>query len=320
MKSSSQPVDLAEIDRSFDSFSCSWPLESARLEESIARFGLIHPPVVTHRGGRVVTVCGIRRVRAAVKLSLSPISCTIVESGEYSDAELLAMNLEDNLSVRPMGLFEKARLVSLLETLHREARKEIMEQLGPSLGLRGDEYEVSHLLSLHALPGEVKAFIDRKNMAPRQAFRLARLDAVDAGRLVALAETFGLTAAQAGELAELAREIMSRDRTTFDDLAFDLTKDLESDLTSCRQPRGAFMKRLRRMRFPKWQAKEQAMKSCLDKVNGTPGITVYAPPSFESDTFSARVVFRSCDELADRARALESFAGSEAARKAFGLL
>ncbi len=320
MKRYSQSVDLAEIDRAFDSFSCSWPLESARLEDSIAKAGLINPPVLTQRGGRFVTVCGIRRVRAAVKLSLSPIVCTIVESDERSDADLLAMNLEDNLSVRSMGLFEKARLVSLLETLDKKSRAEIMERFSSPLGLRGDEYEISRLLSLHALRDETKAFIDYKKMAPRQAFRVARLDPADAGRLVAFAETHGLTAAQTGEFAELAREIMLRDGTPFDAVEQDLAEDLASSSPSHRQLRDAFMKRLRLMRFPRWQAKEREMKSCLDKINGTPGISVHAPASFENDIFSARLVFRSCEELADRARALDSFAGSEAARKAFGLL
>jgi|GEM_PF-5626354 len=320
MKRSSQTVELAEIDCAFDSYSCSWPPESVPLEKSITEIGLINPPVLTVREGRLVTLCGIRRVRAAAKRSLSGIVCTIVESAAHSDADLLALNLEDNLSVRSPGLFEKARLVSLLERFDAASRRDFVERFGSRLGFRGDAYEVSRLLSLHALSDETKAFIDLKKMAPRQAYRVARLGRADAGRLAILAETHGLTAAQTGEFAELAREVMARDSMTFDGILGRLTKDLDSASQSHRQPREALMKGLRLMRFPLWGAKEREMKSCLDKINGSPGITVHAPPSFENDIFNARLVFRSCEELRDRARALEAFAGSEAAQKAFGLL
>ncbi len=315
-----ESVDPAEIDSSFDSYSCSWPGESTRLEESIARVGLINPPLLKRSGGNLVTVCGIRRVRAALKLSMPRIPCRIVESAGRSDADLLALNLEDNLSVRALGLFESARLVSLLEAFDGDSRSSIVERYGPAIGLRGDEYEVSRFLSLHVLSDAVKVFVASKKMAPRQAFRLALLGSDDAGRLVELAGTFALTASQTGEFAELAREILLRDGLTFEELAPDLADGLESTADARHKQRDAIMDRLRMVRFPRWQEKERAMKSCLDRINGTAGITVHAPPYLENDIFNVRLVYRSCEELAERARALETFAGTEDARKAFGLL
>ena len=62
------------------------------------------------------------------------------------------------------------------------------------------------------------------------------------------------------------------------------------------------------------------MLSCLDAVNGEPGVTVRPPPFFEGDALRAEIVCRSPEELARGARALGRFAESDTARRAFDLL
>ena len=80
------------------------------------------------------------------------------------------------------------------------------------------------------------------------------------------------------------------------------------------------METIRELRFPEWKAREKAMTKCLGAVNGTAGVVVRPPPSFEGETFRAEVLFRSSAELEKRASALARFAESGAADDAFGLL
>jgi len=320
MNITSERISVVAIDTAFDAFSPSWPGESRALEESIARVGVIQTPLLAERGGRLVAVCGLRRVRAARRLSLDALECRICRDPSASDAVLLAMNLEDNLAVRELRLLEKARFVKLTAGLDESARKDLRKRFGPLLGLSEGGSETERLLALDALPQDVKSFIDSKAMPARLAFPIADLGGRAAAFLAALAAKHRLTAAQAAEFAELGREVAQREQRGFDSVARELDDGLDPDRAPRRGWRETLMERLRVLRYPAWKEKDGAMRKCLDAVNGTPGVTVRPPPFFEGDALRAEIVFHSPAELSDLARALALFAASGSARRAFELL
>ncbi len=320
MKTSFREIFLHEIDVTADSFSPSWPGESSLLEKSIEAVGLLQPPFVVERAGRFVPVCGIRRLRAAKKLSLSATVCRVLTKGQWSDGELLALNVEDNLSTREFGLFEKARLLGLARALGREVCDTLLERFGQRLGIAPHGREPARLRSLDRLPEPVKTFLGEKRVASRQALLFCDLTPADACSLAALARRHRLTAAQAGEWAGNIQEIMLRDSLAFDEVI----RHLEDSFGDEERPAGGWreqlMEMIRELRFPEWKAREKAMTKCLGAVNGTQGVVIRPPPSFEGETFRAEILFRSPAELEKRVSSLARFAESGAAGEAFRLL
>jgi ParB-like chromosome segregation protein Spo0J len=319
MKFTTENVAVAAIDASCDGYSLSWPGESPALEESIARVGVIQAPLLAERGGRLVSVCGLRRVRAASKLSIENIECRICRD-QAADGFLLALNVEDNLSVRELTLLEKARFTRLAGALKGTEGRDLLSRYESLMGISGGERERARLLALDALPQDVKRFIDAKAMPARLAAPIAELGAGDASILVGLAVKHRLTAAQTAEFAELGREIAQRDSRSFGGVVEALDDDLDPDRAPGRGWREILVERLKAMRYPAWREREGAMGQCLYLINGTPGITVRPPPFFEGDAMRAEIVFRSPEELLAGTQALGRFAATESARKAFDLL
>lgn len=314
------PIDSNLIDLLFDDFSTSWPPESPLLEESVARVGLVQPPLVVRRDGRTVVACGIRRVRAAARVGLDRIDCRLIEEGEISGAALFLLNLEDNLALRDPGLLERARAVRLAAAMTPADREELTVRFGKRLGLPRTTREKDRLLALDALPEPVKEFIHTRRFPPRLAFQLAELGAGDALSLVVLARKYGLSTGATGECALLLREIMIRDGRTLDDVAHQAAAGIDPDQAAGARARDRFLEQVREIRFPVWKSREREVKACLDRINGDDGVSVSAPPYLEGDRFRAELVFSSCSELSERARALLRFAESREAAAAVELV
>jgi hypothetical protein len=313
MQANLREIPLGAIDASFDTFSTSWPGESQRLAGSVARAGVIQPPLLVERDGRLVAACGLRRVRAAAQAGLPALQALVSAGNVPADDELLELNAEDNLSERDFNLLEKARFVTLACKLEHGARGRLMHRFGPAIGVAAGSRDIENLRALYALPGPVKEFIHFRKLPARTAFHLAAMGGDDAGILVSTAKGCALTVSQTGELAELAREIMQRDNVECGELCSLLHAGEET-------AREDLMERLRTLRFPRWRDREAAMKKCLDSVNGVKGVTVRHPPFFEGRDLRAEIVFRTPRELAERVRALGRFAEGPASAEACRLL
>jgi len=313
-------IDPEQIDTRFGGYSISWPPESPLLEESVARVGLIHPPLLERRMGKHVVVCGLRRVKAAIRAGLKRIDCRIVEEGEISGKELFLLNLEDNLSVRDPSLLERARAVRLIARMQPDEREFIVARAGKRLSLPRNAREKERLLALDAMPEPVKEFIHNRRLPARLALDIADLGAGDAACLVALATRFGLSAGATGECTVLLREIMLRDGKTFEQVSTEAAEVIDPDDAKGVQARDRFLERVRELRFPAWKGMEREVLACLDVINGIDGIQVSPPPCLEGDSYRIQLVFGSCGELSERAQALLRFAESRAAQRALELL
>ncbi len=320
MKAHVKSILLEEIDAGFDLYSPSWPEESSWLGESLSAVGLIHPPLLVERDGRFVTVCGLRRVRAAIRLGLGTIECRVAETGGLPEEDLLALNMEDNLSVRELTLFEKTRFVKLAMSFSEPAREKLWDGFASRLELSGSDLAIKRYLALEGLPRAVKGFIDEKRLPLRFASLISDLGRSDAVRLVSLAEKHRLSAATAAEAAEMIREVMLRDGKTFEEIAAAIEDGLDETRSRPGGKREILLERLRKIRFPSWKEKEREMKKHLGAINAVQGVTVNPPPFFEGEDFRAEMRFRSSSELRDRARALERFAESPDAKKAIELV
>jgi len=320
MNASFQSVALETVDESFDGFSISWPDRSPRLERSIRAVGLLQPPLVIERQGRYIAVCGLRRIRTLKRLGAVEAACRLLRDAALGDEELLVLNAEDNHTTREVSLFEKARLVGHINRLSPEGGERVWRRLASSVLAETGRTERERLLRLDALPEVVKAFAAGRRLPPRHALQLSLFSSRDAVALVELAEEYSLTAAQTGELAESLREIIARDQCGFEAAVAKIEKGLVEGELPAQRVRERLMERLRGLRFPRWQAARTTVDDCLNRINGTPGVTVRPPPNFEGGVFRAEVNFRSPEELVQRARALERFAASDAARTAFELL
>jgi ParB family chromosome partitioning protein len=143
----------------------------ARLAESLRTRGQLQPIRVRwdESRGLYVIVCGERRWRAARRAGLPALSCVIVE-GPVSPAELLAMQMVENLLREDLRPIEQARAFKAL----MEANGWSTHQLARELAV--DQSGVVRALALLRLDTDVQDLVERGDLPPATAYEVSKLD------------------------------------------------------------------------------------------------------------------------------------------------
>jgi ParB family chromosome partitioning protein len=151
----------------------------ARLAESLRTRGQLQPIRVRWDEGRglYVIVCGERRWRAARRAGLPALSCVIVE-GPVSPAELLAMQMVENLLREDLRPIEQARAFKAL----MEANSWSTHQLARELAV--DQSSVVRALALLRLDTDVQDLVERGDLPPATAYEVSKLDDPGAQRAI----------------------------------------------------------------------------------------------------------------------------------------
>lgn len=318
MSSSFEPVKFEWIDLNNDLFTCSWPLLSKPLMDSIRRVGLLKPVTLVQKGERYVVASGLRRALAVKKLGQKQIQCRVLSGAAPKDAALFFMNLEENLSTRSFNFFEKVRLVKRimkdLDLVDEGSRKSYFSMLGIK------ESALDQMLAMDALAPEIKDFLLKREGAERFARMFLSVSPSDGLCVKDAANDLNLTASQLKEVFDLGKEISQRDSIPLTDLIRSLLQGLEEESEDSKRKRSSFMSRIRKSRFPEYSEMKSAMEGLLSKINGQSNLTIQPPQSFESDVFSAAISFCNKDELIQGASKLLDFAKSDDFEQAMRLL
>lgn len=186
----------------------------ARLAESMKARGQLQPIRVRWDGGRerYVIVCGERRWRAAGLAGLTTMSCVVMD-GPASPAELLALQLVENLIREDLRPVEQARAFRSL----MDANGWSTHQLARELAIT--QSAVVRALALLDLPEPVQAAVERGALPPATAYELSKLDDAEAvtevaGRVVAEGLSRSEAVAVVRERSRKGRGARSRKPTT----------------------------------------------------------------------------------------------------------
>lgn len=146
-----------------------------RLADSIRARGLLQPIRVrwSEERGRYILVAGERRWRAAGMAGLPTLTC-IVSDTELSPAELLAVQVTENLLREDLNPMERARAFRTLLDLNGWSGNQLARELGIS------QSSVVHALSLLELPAQVQDRVERGELAPSVGYELSKIDSATA--------------------------------------------------------------------------------------------------------------------------------------------
>jgi ParB family chromosome partitioning protein len=165
----------------------------ARLAESLRARGQLQPIRVRwdDERGRYVIVCGERRWRAAGLAGLPTMSCVIMD-GPATPAELLALQLVENLIREDLRPVEQARAFRSL----MDANGWSTHQLARELAIT--QSAVVRALALLELPEPVQAAVEQGALPPATAYELSKLeDAAAVAEVARQVVAEGLTRAEA---------------------------------------------------------------------------------------------------------------------------
>ena len=135
------------------------------LMQSIQRFGLIEPIVVTPSGEGYQLVVGRRRVEACRRLRMDTISVIVRRVSPERAAEL---SYQSNLQIEPVNIADEVDFLRRIETFHHSD-----EDAGNQLGMTPQEMAVARRFS--RLPPPIREAVRTGEIDERRALALTRL-------------------------------------------------------------------------------------------------------------------------------------------------
>jgi ParB family chromosome partitioning protein len=197
-------IPLDKIDRDPDQPREEFePGALARLAESIRARGQLQPIRVRWDEERslYIIVCGERRWRAARMAGSTTLSCMIME-GPISSAELLSLQLVENLVREDLKPIEQAKAFRAVMDLNGWSTHDVARELAV------DQSSVVRALKLLDLPAAVQEQVEHGTLSPATAYEVSKLE--DPEEQVALADQVVAEGLSRAETVEAVRRASGR--------------------------------------------------------------------------------------------------------------
>jgi ParB family chromosome partitioning protein len=278
------------------------------LIRSIKEIGLVNPPVVTARNGRLLIVNGWKRVLACRELSLSPLPVFILE--EADDLKAFRMSFLENLTVRRFSLLEKSEIIRKLVGFG-ESEKEIIKTYFPLLAIPPTYDYYTLFLNISHLEPEDKELIHKKNVPLAALERLVEFTPEERRALYPLLLPLGQNKQK--DIVEVIQELcLSRGLSIQGILGEKEFKTvLQSGNLSPLQKAEKVSQLLKKKRFPLLSARQEAFVSAKKKLAWPKDIKISPTPFYEDKKMFIEFSFLSKKDFLKKTSALHEAAVSE---------
>ncbi len=269
--------------------------DASDLAFSIARIGLLVPPlgVPGGRGARVIS--GFRRLAACRALGWSELPLRLLEA-EPTERELARLAIAENAWSRRLNLIELSRAVNLLAGFSPEGRIDVAE--AAAAGLRGGEAFLQRIAPLCRMPQAVQDAVLEESVSLWTAAELARLPADAAEVLAAVLRRLKAGLNVQREILTHTHEIVLREGISVRDLL--ASPEVAALLDEAGDDPNERTRRLRRFlrtrRFPQLSAAEDRCRALLRELPLAPGLRMQPPRDFEGTRFALQLEFATAEE------------------------
>jgi ParB family chromosome partitioning protein len=292
-----EALDPRRIDIADATYRISTAPVGADLVASIARFGVMTPPIVRRRDdGTLQVVSGFRRIEASRRAQVAEIRARVL-SGDMAHAHCVTLAIGENAHQRPLNLLEQSRCLMLLWGL--EPQVDALVRSAAELGWPPHRGVLLKIKRLGDLAPAIQEAVAEGVLSLPMATALGEMDPVEGERLARLFSGLALSLGKQRELLRWFEEIAARDGLSIGHLLDDppiaaIIGDPETDRNlKVQRLRG----HLRRRRFPSISGVESRFERLVQALDLPPHLRLIPPPDFEGETFSLNCRFASPEEL-----------------------
>lgn len=294
-------VNLQHIN--FQDFSNSLTPEEARepsaaLLESVARTGILHPPILREQGGtRLEIVSGRRRLIAAREALHNISAICLILPPETLPAEALAINLEDTLLRGDITVVEQA--IFFQKILAHLEENEAARRFLPALGLEPHRHHLHGLVQLLDLEEHLLGALHAGRLHEGVARELLALNFTDRLSLYEVMELLSLSVGNQKKITVACRELAARHNTSVMALLCrpEVREILDPRETNIPQKTARLMQWLTDQRFPRLAAAEEEFRRFAKALKLPGAVALSHSPSFEQDQVQLSLSFADREEL-----------------------
>jgi ParB family chromosome partitioning protein len=292
-------IAIRQIDTADITFRITTREDTRDIQISIARVGLVQPPVLQPLPAGYRVVCGFRRLSALRELSRQRVTAVVLpDSAAAFDCARRA--IADNALQRNLNLIEQSRALKLLADHLPDGHG--FEREAAALGLPSNPDLIDKLRQLGRLDGSIQNGVLRGRISLGMALELGACPAPSAARLVELFETLRLGLNRQREVLLLLREVAARENRSLEAMLADAVMQplLGTETEGAPAAAGRLLDWLRRRRFPEITRKTGELEKKIAALDFDPGIRLSAPPDLESPLWRLTFSFQTATELQRR--------------------
>lgn len=276
------------------------------LKDSIARVGLLHPPVLRKQNNNSQLVCGHRRLRAAHEvLAQTSYNCLVLPE-DISEMEALSVALEDTLLNRPLSPMEQA--IFFQKVLRHINEQEAAEKFLPLMGSSPSPYHIQNLLPLLKLEEPLAIALHQGFLNEAVARALVPMPFTDRMVLFEFIELLQLSISNQKKLTDTCQELAKRDNTTIFAIlaAPEIQEIINHPEANPPQKAANLMALLTEKRSPRLTEAEKNFRKFQNSLNLPKNTALSHAQSFEKDTVTVSITFKDMEELQGKWPAIDS--------------
>lgn len=243
---------------------------------------------MTAPAGRWIIVSGWKRLLACRALGRTPVE--VIDTEERDALRNVLLGFLENVASRPIGLIEKAEILSRLVALGQD-RETIRRDFMPLLDLPQNEEVLQDHLRIAGFSPEVKRGIEERPLTFPVARILAAFSPAERQAILPLLLPLGLNSQR--EVLENLREVCLRDdKSALDILGLERVREV-LDLPNLPPIQKSELLRrvLFRLRFPAYSLRRDEFAAAVKALDLPPEVRLEPDPFFEKNevTVSFRV-------------------------------
>jgi ParB-like chromosome segregation protein Spo0J len=268
------------------------------LECSIARLGIVNPPLLQERSAaRLIPVLGRRRLAVALKLGIPQVESRVIPLG-MSEQEGFQIAFWDNIAFRTFDPACAAMVVKrLMELFSRaEVAKDFLQVLNvPQHGPR-----LERLIAVGSLEFSVLDALASGRIHEKTAWLLSKLEPHERAGLLKLCEELSLNANKSAEVIEgLVDLSIFQGKPILQFLEQEAVRKILSDPDLARPQRAEFLRDLvRSWKFPELVARERDFRNKIAELVSSHPLVVRPTAGFESPECTLEIRCESVEQAA----------------------
>jgi ParB family chromosome partitioning protein len=267
------------------------------LKQSIARYGILHPPIVRKTAsGSYVIVTGRKRLNVLRSLNIKGTGCLVIPI-EFPEIELFHLLLEETQFIRQLTIAEKAIFLQKLTPIASE--QQIVKEFMPRLGLAPDPMARKQILKLLDLDNPILLGLYRGQVTEAVAPALVSLSVEDRSILFEIITSLKLSFSNQKKLLHICRELANREKISVAELLDNSAVQtiLHHQDTNPPQKTKKLMIWLAERYKPRFTAAEEDFNHFITAIRLPQNVSVTHTPFFENDAVTLAITFRNRESL-----------------------
>ncbi|MFH0994775.1 MAG: ParB/RepB/Spo0J family partition protein [Pseudomonadota bacterium] len=299
MPSTEQAILLEQIHLEDKTFQVTTEADTGALAASIARLGVMHPPVLLADDSGYGIICGFRRIAACKSLGLSRIPARLLSPGT-DKLTCVQLAIAENSLQRPLNLIETSRALVLLSGVYPDS--DDLRRAAGVLGLPDNFSAIHKLRQLSGLEPEIQEGVLSNVLSMAMALELGQMKKSCGIGLSTLFGYLKLGLNKQREILTMIQEIAFREHLPVKDVLN--TPELQQIMVHEKWDRSQktvhLRQYLRRRRYPSITSVESDFEARVRSLDLESGMALIPPRDFEGTTFSFHLNFNTLGELQHR--------------------